>query len=152
MTWQDILAAIREGKTSIPAAPNGVPLVAVNAPIYELLELMAALTSGYNDLVLRDAENRKRIVRLRQLAEAHFPADRKAEADGWVSTKDMLPTKSGHYMTYSSHMGVYPYPYSAKNHAFNSQDDDDGEYAVRVEFWYPSPMPPVAAAEDEKED
>ena len=154
MTWQDILAAIREGKTSIPAAPNGVPLVAVNAPIYELLELMAALTSGYNDLVLRDAENRKRIVRIRKLAEAHFPADRKAEADGWISVEDMLPTKSGEYFTYGSSLGVYPLHYSAKHKLWNAHDNNTPEGALKdaiteITHWYPRPAAPAV---ERKED
>ena len=150
MTWQDILTAIREGKASIPAAPNGVPLVAVNAPIYELMQLMEALTTGYNDMVLRDAENQKKIERIRKLAEAHFPADRKAESDGWISVEDMLPTKSGEYFTYGSSMGVYPFKFSVLHNAWNSDDGDNGQYAVKgVTHWYPRPAAPAV---ERKED
>lgn len=73
-TWDNVLSAIREGKQLIPTAPNGVPVVAVNAPFYELMQLMEALTSGYNDLVARATQDQQRIERLRKLAEAHFPA------------------------------------------------------------------------------
>lgn len=151
MTWQDILTAIREGKASIPVtAPNGVPLVAVNAPIYELMQLLEAVTTGYNALVLRDAENRKCIERIRKLAEAHFPADRKAEADGWISVDDMLPPKSGEYFTYCSGCGVYPLSYSAKYKLWNAHDHNTPESALEhaitdITHWYPRPKPPVTA-------
>lgn len=52
----------------------GVPVVAVNAPFFELMQLMEALTSGYNDLVARATQDQQRIERLRKLAEARFPA------------------------------------------------------------------------------
>ena len=146
-TWQDVLASIRDGKKTIPVNDDGIPLVGARAALYELMELMAALTSGYNDLVLRDAENQKKIERSRKLAEAHFPADRKAEADGWISVEDMLPLKSGEYFTYVSGSGVYPLSYSAKHKAFNAHDCQEvPEHAIReVTHWYPRPMPPVTA-------
>ena len=74
ITWDNVLSAIREGKQTIPAAPNGIPVVAVNAPFYELMQLMEALTTGYNDLVARATQEQQRIERLRKLAKAHFPA------------------------------------------------------------------------------
>lgn len=154
MTWQDILTAIREGKASIPAAPNGVPLVAVNAPIYELMELLKALTSGYNALVLRDAESQKKIERIRKLAEARFPADRKAKADGWIPVEDMLPPTSGEYFTYSHNCGVYPLSYSAKYKLWNAHDHNTPESALEhaiteVTHWYPRPAAPAV---ERKED
>ena len=158
MTWQDVLTAIREGKTSIPAAPNGVPLVAINAPFYELMELMEALTTGYNALVLRDAENQKKIERIRKLAEANFPASRKATADpaadGWISVDDMLPPKSGEYFTYGSNCGVYPLSYSAKHKLWNAHDHNTPEGALEHAFteithWYPRPAAPAVKEKEE---
>lgn len=153
MTWQDILTAIREGKASIPAAPNGVPLVAVNAPIYELMQLLEAVTTGYNALVLRDAENQKKIERIRKLAQAAFPAeaDRIVPADGWIAVDDMLPPKSGEYFTYGSVCGVYPLSYSAKHKLWNAYDRNTPEEAMEHAFleithWYPRPLPPVVDA------
>lgn len=148
MTWQDILTAIREGKTSIPAAPNGVPLVAINAPFYELMELMAALTTGYNALVAQATEDQRRIERIRKLAQAQFPADRKAEADGWIPVEDRLPPKSGKYFTYGSNCGVYPLHYSAKHRLWNAYDHDTPEGALEHAFteithWYPRPAAPA---------
>lgn len=148
MTWQDILTAIREGKASIPTAESGIPLVAFNAPFYELMEMMEALTTGYNNLVARADEDQKRIERIRKLAEAHFPADRKAEADGWISVEDMLPTKSGEYFTYGSDCGVYPLHYSAKHRLWYAYVNDTP--AVKgVTHWYPRPAAPAI---ERKED
>lgn len=157
-TWDNVLSAIREGKQTIPTAPNGLPVVAVNAPVYELMQLMEAMTSGYNALVLRDAENQKKIERIRKLAEAHFPATRKATADhaadGWVSVDDMLPPKSGEYFTYCSGCGVYPLSYSAKYKLWNAHDHTSPEGALEhaitdVTHWYPSPAAPAV---EKKED
>ena len=150
ITWQDVLAAIRDGKNLIPVNDDGIPLVGTRAALYELMELIAALTSGYNDLVLRDAENQKKIERIRKLAEARFPADRKAEADGWIPVEDMLPPKSGEYFTYGTSMGVYPYKFSVPHKAWNSDDGDNGKYAVKgVTHWYPRPAAPAV---EKKED
>lgn len=146
-TWQDVLASIRDGKKTIPVNDDGIPLVGARAALYELLELMAALTSGYNDLVLRDAENRKRIERIRKLAEAHFPADRKAEADGWIPVEDMLPPKSGEYFTYGSNLGVCPLYYSSMHKLWNTHDQTTPEEAAETAFteithWFPRPAAP----------
>ena len=152
MTWQDVLTAIREGKTSIPAAPNGVPLVAINAPFYELMQLMEALTTGYNALVLRDEENHRRIENVRKLARAHFPASR--FADGWISVADMLPPKSGEYFTYGSNSGVYPLSYSAKHKLWNAHDyntpEGAAEHAItKITHWYPRPAAPAVPGKEE---
>lgn len=146
-TWDNALSAIREGKQSIPVAPNGIPVVAVHAPLYELMELMEAVTTGYNALVLRAADDQKRIERLRKMAQAAFPGGQAAPADGWISVDDMLPPKSGEYFTYGSASGVYPLSYSAKHKAFNAYDCQEvPEHAIReVTHWYPRPMPPVPA-------
>lgn len=151
-TWQDILAAIRDGKNLIPVNDDGIPLVGTRAALYELMELMEAVTTGYNALVLRDEENQRRIENVRKLARAHFPASRKATSDGWIAVADMLPPKSGFYLTWNANyptLGVYGYNYSEKNKAFNSQDHDRGEYAVKVTHWFMAPLPQVPA---EKED
>lgn len=158
ITWQDVLASIRDGKKTIPVNDDGIPLVGARAALYELMELMAALTSGYNALVLRDAENQKRIERIRKLAQANFPATRKATADpaadGWISVDDMLPPKSGEYFTYCSGCGVYPLSYSAKHKLWNAHDHNTPEDALKyaitdITHWYPSPAAPAV---ERKED
>lgn len=153
-TWQDVLASIRDGKKTIPVNDDGIPLVGVRAALYELMELMEALTTGYNALVLRDAENRKRIERIRKLAQAAFPGDKVAPADGWISVDDMLPPKSGEYFTYGSSCGVYPLHYSAKHRLWNAHDHDTPEGALEYAFteithWYPRPAAPAV---ERKED
>lgn len=155
-TWQDVLSAVRDGKKIIPTADNGVPLVAIHAPLYELMELMEALTTGYNALVAQATKDQQRIERIRKLAEANFPATRKTTAgpaaDGWISVDDMLPPKSGEYFTYGTSCGVYPYAYSAKHKAFNAHDSQEvPEHAIReVTHWYPRPLPPVTAPASEE--
>ena len=146
-TWDNVLSAIREGNQTVPATPNGIPVVAVNAPFYELMQLMEALTTGYNDLVLRDAENQKKIERIRKLAEARFPASQN-NTDNWVRVEDRLPGKSGYYFTYGTSLGIYPYKFSTLYEAWNSDDGDNAEHAVDgVTHWYPMPLPPVVAAQ-----
>lgn len=150
-TWDNVLSAIREGKQLIPTAPNGVPVVAVNAPFYELMQLMEALTSGYNDLVARATQDQQRIERLRKLAKANFPANHKATAgpatDGWISVDDMLPSKSDVYFTYSNNFGVYPLSYSAKHKMWNVADHETpeqaAEYAIPgITHWFFPPDAP----------
>ena len=160
-TWENVLSAIREGNQTIPTAPNGIPVVAVNAPFYELMQLMEALTTGYNALVLRAAEDQKRIERIRKLAEAHFPASRQAAAvpaaDGWISVDDMLPPESGEYFTYGSNCGVYPISYSARHKLWNAHDHNTPEGAAKyaisgITHWYPRPVAPAVPAAKGKED
>lgn len=62
MTWEKHLDIIRSGNTVIPTAQSGIPKIAVNAPHGELIQLMAALTAGYN-------RNAERIKSLRELAK-----------------------------------------------------------------------------------
>ena len=149
-TWDNVLFAIREGKQTIPTAHNGTPLVAVNAPFYEMMQLMEALTTGYNALVDRAAEDQKRIERIRKLAQAAFHGDKITPADGWISVDDMLPRNSGEYFTYRSNSGVYPLSYSAKHKLWNAHDHNTLEGALEHAFttithWYPQPLPPVTA-------
>lgn len=148
-TWDNVLSAIREGKQTIPAAPNGIPVVAVNAPFYELMQLLEAVTSGYNDLVARATQDRQRIERIRKLAQAAFAGDKVAPADGWISVDDMLPPKSGEYFTYGSNCGVYPLSYSAKYKLWNAHDHNTPENAMEtaitgITHWYPRPLPPIS--------
>ena len=77
MTWQDVLDAIREGRQSVPTAPNGVPLVAINAPVFELMQLMEAITTGYNANVQRIYDYERKIELLKKVAGEKFPGQRK---------------------------------------------------------------------------
>jgi hypothetical protein len=63
--WEKILDLIRNGETPIETAESGIPQIAVNAPVFELLQLLAALTAGYN-------RNVRRIKALRELAKKPF--------------------------------------------------------------------------------
>lgn len=79
MTWQNVLMAIRAGRVEIPTMDTGIPLVAVNAPFYELMQLMEALTTGYNDQVAIIKEYERKIEQLRKIAGERFPASRAKE-------------------------------------------------------------------------
>lgn len=152
MKWTDVLDAIEAGNHSIPTTDDGLPLVAVNAPFYELMQLMAAITKGYNGLVACVAYDQKKIERIRKLARGAFPAERPGvsdASDGWVAVEDMLPPETGYYLTYdfdSPVMGVYAYAYSAKYKMFNTRDyqseDEAAQTAIHVTHWHKIPMPP----------
>lgn len=60
MPWSEVLRQIRSGDEILQTTPDGLPVVAVNAPVYELMQLLVALTEGYN-------RNTKRIRMLRKL-------------------------------------------------------------------------------------
>jgi hypothetical protein len=60
--WEKMLDNIRSGETKIAVTESGIPEIAVNAPIYELLQLLAAITAGYN-------RNVRRIDALRAIAK-----------------------------------------------------------------------------------
>lgn len=59
----------------------------------------------------------------------------------WISVKDRLPEKSGKYIAYSRG-DIDTLPYSAKNKAFNSDDNDNGEFRIPATHWMPLPPPP----------
>lgn len=152
-TWEDALAAIREGTQTIPTTPDGVPLVVVNAQYYELMQMMEALTTGYNALVAQATKDQQRIERIRNLAQAAFPGDKFAPTDGWISVDDMLPPKSGEYFTYGPSCGVYPLSYSAKHKLWNAHDHNTPEDALKhaitkITHWYPQPLPPVTVKKE----
>lgn len=63
--WERLLDGIRSGDTIIPTSEGGIPQIAVDAPVYELLQLLAAMTAGYN-------RNVKRINALRAIAKKNF--------------------------------------------------------------------------------
>lgn len=142
LTWKNLLATIREGGHTIPTTDEGIPLVAVNAPLYELMELVEALTTGYNALVAKDTMNTKRIERIRKIAESHFPAHQK-NAYHWVRVSERLPEKSGYYYTYGSSLGVDSMIFSAKHKLFNVTDNsNDISTAIAVTHWCEKPSAP----------
>lgn len=147
--WQKILDLIRNGETPIETSESGIPQFAVNAPVFELFQLLAALTAGYN-------KNVRRIKALRELAgkpfnhadENHFPEE-KTEARNtynWVLCSERLPETSGEYYTYGSSLGVHPMNFSTKYRAFNAYDhDEDASSAIQVTHWCEKPEAPVAS-------
>lgn len=60
--WEEMLDNIRSGETKIAVTDIGIPEIAVDAPIYKLFQLLAAITAGYN-------RNAKRIQALRAIAK-----------------------------------------------------------------------------------
>lgn len=79
VTWQNVLMDIRKGGSEIPTTDSGIPLVAVNAPFYELMQLMEALTTGHNEQVSIIKEYERKIEQLRKIAGERFPASRAKE-------------------------------------------------------------------------
>lgn len=151
LTWKNLLATIREGGHTIPTTDEGIPLVAVNAPLYELMELVEALTTGYNALVAKDTMNTKRIERIRKLAEAKFPAHQANQANQahqknayhWVRVSERLPEKSDYYFTYGSNLGIDSMIFSAKHKMFNVTDNsNDLSTAIAVTHWCEKPSAP----------
>ncbi len=146
--WQKILDLIRNAETPIETSENGIPQIAVNAPVFELFQLLAAVTAGYN-------RNVRRIKALRELArkpfdhadEDHFPEEKKEEARNtynWVLCSERLPETSGEYYTYGSNLGVHAMNFSTKYSAFNAYDhDEDASSAIQVTHWCEKPEAPI---------
>lgn len=146
--WEKILDLIRNAETPIETAENGIPQIAVNAPVFELFQLLAALTAGYN-------KNVRRIKALRELAgkpfnhadEDRLSEEKKADARNtynWVLCSERLPEKSDEYFTYGSNLGVCPMSFSAKFQAFNVHDhSEDASTAIKVTHWCEKPEAPV---------
>ena len=63
--WEKILDEIRNGESEIASSESGIPQIAANAPVFELLQLLAAITAGYN-------RNVRRIKALRSIAKKTF--------------------------------------------------------------------------------
>lgn len=63
--WEKMLDNIRSGEAKIAVTDIGIPEIAVDASIYKLLQLLAAITAGYN-------RNAKRIEALRAIAKPMF--------------------------------------------------------------------------------
>ena len=146
-TWDNALAVIREGTMPIPTDPDGVPLIAANNALFELMELMEAVTTGYNAMVERAAKDQKRIEFYRKLADARFPASPK-NTYTWVRVEDRLPEKSGNYYTFGTSLGVHPLSYSALYKMWNTRDYATKESALEtaiteVTHWCEIPAPPV---------
>lgn len=150
--WQKNLDLIRNGETPIETSESGIPQLATNAPVFEMLQLLAALAAGYN-------RNVRRIKALRELAgkpfghadENRFPEEKKEEERNtynWVLCSERLPETSGDYYTFGSGLGVYPMNYSAKHKLWNTRDyktrDEALETAIyEVTHWCAKPEAPV---------
>lgn len=150
--WQKILDLIRNGETPIETAESGIPMIAVNAPVFELLQLLAALTAGYN-------KNVRRIKALRELAGKpfdHADEDRLSEEKkeeerntyNWVLCSERLPKESGEYYTFGSGLGVHTLDYSVKHKLWNTHDRKTEEEALEtaifgVTHWCEKPQAPV---------
>lgn len=152
--WEKILDEIRNGESEIASSESGIPQIAVNAPVFELLQLLAAITAGYN-------RNAKRIKTLRELAKKpfddanknRFPEEKKKEARNtykWVLCSERLPEKSDEYFTYGSNLGVCSMAFSTKYKVFNVHDhSDDASSAIHVTHWCEKPQAPVLSETEE---
>jgi hypothetical protein len=74
----------------------------------------------------------------------------------WISTKDRLPEKDGHYITYSPDCGISLTPFASdlrliddirftKKAGWYEYDDYWGEYedvSEVISYWMPLPEPP----------
>jgi hypothetical protein len=152
--WQKILDLIRNGETPIETAESGIPQIAVNAPVFELFQLLAALTAGYN-------KNVRRIKALRELAgkpfnhadENRLPEEKKEEERNtynWVLCSERLPEKSDEFFTYGSNLGVCSMSLSTKYKAFNVHDhSEDASSAIQVTHWCEKPEAPVVSETEE---
>lgn len=152
--WQKILDLIRNGETPIETAESGIPQIAVNAPVFELLQLLAALTAGYN-------KNVRRIKALRELAgkpfdhadKDHFPDEKKEDERNtynWVLCSERLPKESDEYYTFGSGLGVHTLDYSAKHKLWNTHDRKTEKEALEtaifgVTHWCEKPEAPVVS-------
>lgn len=157
LTWKNILLTIREGKHLIPTTDDGTPLIAVNAPLFELMELLEALTSGYNDLVAANTIKDRRIEFLRKAAEAHFQSAKSTKnaknSYHWVRVSERLPEESGYYYTYGSNLGIDSMIFSAKHKMFNVTDNsNDFSTAIAVTHWCEKPNAPddIVSADPEE--
>lgn len=155
--WLKILDLIRNGETPIETAESGIPQIAVNAPVFELFQLLAALTAGYN-------KNVRRIKALRELAgkpfnhadEDRFPEEKPDERNTykWVLCSERLPETSGEYYTYGSGLRVHTLNYSAKHKLWNTDDSRTEEAALDtaifgVTHWCEKPVAPMANETEE---
>lgn len=149
--WEKILDLIRNGDTPIETSESGIPRVAANAPVFELLQLLAALTAGYN-------RNVRRIKALRELAGKPFDhADKKRFSEekkdarntyNWVLCSERLPETSDEYYTFGSGLGVHTLNYSAKHKLWNTNDGRTKEEALEtaifgITHWCEKPKAPV---------
>lgn len=172
-TWSEVLEEIRAGERKLPtvAAPistldAAIPAVADKASLYELFQILGAVTKGYNTLVGKVLRKDKKLDMLRRLVNAYVGVNTSADkeqvflsSDGWIYTKDSQPNKSGHYMCWVRPEGgsrgwIYPYEYSKRHNAWNATDRDNGnQYAVDgVYAWYPNPMLPNVPDGPESEE
>lgn len=152
--WEKILDEIRNGESEIASSESGIPQIAVNAPVFELLQLLAAITAGYN-------RNVRRIKMLRELAKKpfedadknRFPEEKIDDARNtynWVLCSERLPEKSDEYFTYGSILGVCPMRFSAKYQSFNVHDhSEDASSAIQVTHWCKKPQAPVVNETEE---
>ena len=145
--WQKILDLIRNGETPIETSESGIPQIAVNAPVFELFQLLAAVTAGYN-------RNARRIKALRELAgkpfnhadENRFPEEKPDARNTykWVLCSERLPETSDEYYTFGSNLGVSAMSFSTKYQAFNVHDhSEDASSAIHVTHWCEKPEAPV---------
>lgn len=75
--WLATLDEIRKATHQLETAETGVPTVAANAQLYELMELVEAMATGYNALVTREAKLENKLVLLRKLVDSYFKTEQR---------------------------------------------------------------------------
>ena len=75
--WLVLLDEIREGTHHVLTEANGIPTVAVNAQLFELMELIEALTTGYNALISINAKQEHKLDMLRRIVDSYFKTEQR---------------------------------------------------------------------------
>ena len=70
MTWEEQLDGIRKGETIVSVHADGFPVLADKAPLFELCQLITALTEGYN-------RNVQKVNMMRKVVQANFKKEDK---------------------------------------------------------------------------
>ena len=67
----------------------------------------------------------------------------------WISVKDRLPNKQGHYLVYTEEDGVFSAEYDPKRKRASWTDDYEGYCDLDVTHWMPLPTPPKVNHDDD---
>lgn len=75
LKWIEVLEKIKSGKEVIPVVYKSeveLPLIAKSLDLFELFQLLEAITVGYNNLIKTNKQLQKKNDQLRRIAESKF--------------------------------------------------------------------------------
>lgn len=75
--WLATLDEIRKATHHLETAETGFPTVAANVELYELIELIKALTTGYNALISLNAKQERKLNMLRRIVDNYFMTEQR---------------------------------------------------------------------------